>query len=95
MDVHIAGYSGGEKNILFSIEDGELKHDRTEVVSPGQVLTLSEDAVHAVSAVGDAVIIGSAIVEVIESAGDDLAAGRENLGDKVRAYADATRADAD
>ena len=49
----------------------------------------------AVGAVSDAVIIGSAIVEVIESAGDDLAAGRENLGDKVRAYADATRADAD
>ncbi|MEM7429060.1 MAG: hypothetical protein AAF441_23475, partial [Pseudomonadota bacterium] len=53
LDVHIAGYSGGEKNILFRIEDGALKHDRTEIVAPGSVLTLSDDAVHAVSAEGD------------------------------------------
>ena len=52
LDVHIAGYSGGEKNILFKIEDGKLLHDETEVVQPGQVLTLGEDAVHAVSAEG-------------------------------------------
>ena len=54
LDVHIAGYSGGEKNILFKIDDGELKHDSTVVVEPGQVLTLDKDAVHAVSAEGDA-----------------------------------------
>lgn len=53
LDVHIAGYSGGEKNILYRTEAGELKHDNTVVVTPGEVLTLDKDAVHAVSAEGD------------------------------------------
>ena len=54
LDVHIAVYSGGEKNIFFRSIDNELKHEATKVVRPGEVLSLGSDCIHAVTAEGDA-----------------------------------------
>lgn len=53
LDVHIAGYAGGEKNILFQRRNGGLVHDRSVVVHPGDVISLDEDCIHAVTAEGD------------------------------------------
>lgn len=50
LDVHIGVYSGGEKNILFSLSGGRLHHEATHVVQQGEVLTLGADCIHAVSA---------------------------------------------
>ncbi|WP_458792306.1 hypothetical protein [Yoonia sp. MH D7] len=53
LEVHIATYSGGEKNILFKRESGKLRHDKTHVVQTGEVFTLDEDGLHAVVGNGD------------------------------------------
>ncbi len=53
LEVHIAVYSGGEKNILFRPENGKLQHESTKVIGPGDVVTLNEDCIHAVTAEGD------------------------------------------
>lgn len=53
LPVHIAVYSGGEKNILFRPQNGELTHESTTVVKPGEVLSLDETCIHAVTADGD------------------------------------------
>lgn len=53
LPVHIAVYAGGEKNILFQAKDGKLEHESTTVVGPGEVLSLEDDCIHAVSAEGD------------------------------------------
>ena len=54
LDVHIASYSGGEKNILFRPVNDQLRHEKTTVVRPGVVLSLASDCIHAVTAEGDA-----------------------------------------
>ena len=51
--VHIAGYSGGEKSVLFQRRDDELVHNGTVVVRPGEVISLDEECIHAVTAEGD------------------------------------------
>jgi predicted metal-dependent enzyme (double-stranded beta helix superfamily) len=53
LEVHIATYSGGEKNILFKREAGKLRHDKTHVVQTGEVFSLDEDGLHAVVGNGD------------------------------------------
>lgn len=53
LEVHIATYAGGEKNILFQRRDGRLQFQATKIVRPGDVLTLDEDCIHAVTADGD------------------------------------------
>jgi predicted metal-dependent enzyme (double-stranded beta helix superfamily) len=53
LDVHIAAYSGGEKNILFQCCEGELRHERTQVVRSGEVLFLDDQCIHAVTSDGD------------------------------------------
>ncbi len=53
LDAHIATYAGGEKNILFHRRDGRLRHQATKIVRTGEVLTLGEDCIHAVTADGD------------------------------------------
>ncbi|NNF79499.1 MAG: hypothetical protein HKN05_15845 [Rhizobiales bacterium] len=53
LTVHIAVYSGGEKNILFQPNDGQLKHENTTVIGPGEVISLEEDCIHAVTADGE------------------------------------------
>lgn len=53
LDVHIAGYSDGEKSIMFKCENGKLVHDRTIIVRPGDVVSLKKDEMHAVTAEGD------------------------------------------
>jgi predicted metal-dependent enzyme (double-stranded beta helix superfamily) len=50
LPVYIAGYSGGEKNIIFKREDGVLRHDSTHIVKPGEVFKMDDDGIHAVVA---------------------------------------------
>lgn len=54
LPVHIAVYAGGEKNILFQVKDGKLEHTSTTVVGPGEVLSLDDSCIHAVTAEGGA-----------------------------------------
>ena len=53
LDVHIAAYAGGEKNILFQRCEDKLQYQATNIVKPGEVLSLDEDCIHAVTAQGD------------------------------------------
>lgn len=53
LDVHIATYAGAEKNILFERRDGKLQFHSTNIVEPGDILSLNEDCIHAVTAEGD------------------------------------------
>lgn len=50
--VHIAGYAGTEKNIMFRRDTGALDYDTTRLVRSGEVISLGVDDIHAVSAVG-------------------------------------------
>jgi len=54
MDVFIAGYAGVEKNIMFARTADGLSHQETACVRSGEVLSLGPDAIHAVTAEGDA-----------------------------------------
>jgi predicted metal-dependent enzyme (double-stranded beta helix superfamily) len=53
LKVHIAAYSGGEKNILFKRDGGQLQHERTHIVKAGEVFTLEDNGIHAVVGDGD------------------------------------------
>lgn len=53
MEVHIGVVSGFEKNIMFQQQQNSLQHTETKIVSPGEILTIHKDAIHAVSAHGD------------------------------------------
>ncbi|MEM7069824.1 MAG: hypothetical protein AAF478_13180 [Pseudomonadota bacterium] len=53
LTVHIAAYKGGEKNILFKRENGMLTHDKTHVVEAGEVFTMYDDELHAVTGNGN------------------------------------------
>ena len=53
LDVHIATYSGSEKNIMFRQTGSTLEHERTIVVQSGDLLSLDKDEIHAVTADGD------------------------------------------
>lgn len=53
MEVHIGVVSGHEKNIMFRKDDGALKHIKSLIVKPGEVLSIGADALHAVTANGD------------------------------------------
>ncbi len=53
LDVHIAGYSGREKSILFKRRNDQLKFEGTEIVGSGEVLSLDDKCIHAVTAEGD------------------------------------------
>jgi predicted metal-dependent enzyme (double-stranded beta helix superfamily) len=52
MDVHIGVVSGHEKNIMFQRDKGKLCHIKTEIVKPGEILSIGPDGLHAVSASG-------------------------------------------
>jgi len=54
LDVHIGGYAGSEKSLLFAREDGALAYRGSKVVGPGEVLSLGPQAIHAVIAEGEA-----------------------------------------
>ena len=49
VEVHIAGYDGGERNILYRATEDGLEFDRTKTVQPGEVFTLDRTAIHAVT----------------------------------------------
>lgn len=49
MTVHIAVYRGSELQVLYRRDPDQLRHERNRRVDPHQVLTLSADAVHAVT----------------------------------------------
>ena len=53
LEVHIATYSGGEKNVIFKRDAGKLIHDSTHVVQAGEVFSLDKDGLHAVGGDGD------------------------------------------
>ena len=42
LTVHIAVYSGGEKNILLKRQFGVVNHDRIHIVKTGEVSTMDE-----------------------------------------------------
>ncbi|MEP3199117.1 MAG: hypothetical protein ABJO57_14670 [Lentilitoribacter sp.] len=53
MEVHIGAVTGFEKNIMFEKNGNSLEHTETKIVSPGEILSIHEDAIHAVSARGE------------------------------------------
>ncbi len=51
--VHIAGYSGGERSLLFRRDEKGLTYAGEKIVRQGAVVTLGPEAIHAVVAEGD------------------------------------------
>ena len=52
MDVHIAVFRGGEKNILYRRENGVAKHVSSKVVKSGEIFSMGANGIHAVTADG-------------------------------------------
>jgi predicted metal-dependent enzyme (double-stranded beta helix superfamily) len=52
MVAHIAAYDGAEKSILFRRAEGGLKHEETKLARAGEIISLEEDSIHAVTAEG-------------------------------------------
>jgi len=51
--VHIAGYAGGEKSLLYRKTEDGLSYAGEKTVRTGEVVTFGPDAIHAVIAEGD------------------------------------------
>ncbi|MEH6467583.1 MAG: hypothetical protein V7722_08115 [Porticoccus sp.] len=51
--VHIAGYSGGERSLMFKRDKNGLNYVGEKIVRTGDVVTLASEAIHAVVADGD------------------------------------------
>jgi predicted metal-dependent enzyme (double-stranded beta helix superfamily) len=53
MDVYIAGYSGAEKQILFTRDEAGLHFKETVTVHPGEIISLDKSCIHSVIAEGN------------------------------------------
>ena len=88
--VSVKGVTGSATLDVAEVAE-RVSHFRSDVDLPigvGFGVKTGEDAA-AVAGVSDAVIIGSAIVEVVEQAGDNFALGCDSLRAKVTTYSEA------
>jgi predicted metal-dependent enzyme (double-stranded beta helix superfamily) len=54
MSVHIAVYRGTEVEVLYKRVPGKLRHGGNSLITAGDVVRLGPDAIHAITADGDA-----------------------------------------